>query len=422
MSGLPFELLLALRYLRPKRTLVSVITLISVLGVALGVAVLIIVISVMSGFDQQMRDTILGFNAHVHVFQPGSTLTNYSGLVGEISTNRDVKGVAPFVMGPVLMQTDRPNGQSMLWAPTMRGIDAKAEKTVSSVPNSMVDGEFDVSGRGILIGSVLAGKMDLRVGDRVNLMGPRDVKRVQASKDKEELRGVLPDEYEVRGIFDVGYNEYNAMVVFVSLENAQDMYDIGNSVHGLMIMLDDPFDASKVKAQLEDELGGRYEIKTWLEENSLLSAVLVEKNVMLYILFFIVIVAAFGITCTTITFVVMKTREIGMMKAIGASNRQVMWVFMGQSLIVSVFGIITGTTGGLLLLTYRNGFLRLMRSLTGMELFPADIYQFTQLPAKIIPGDIAIICGGSLLICLAAAAFPARYASKLNPVEALRYE
>ncbi|MGN6643080.1 MAG: ABC transporter permease [Verrucomicrobiota bacterium] len=422
MSGLPFELLLALRYLRPKRTFVSVITLISVLGVALGVAVLIIVISVMSGFDQQMRDTILGFNAHVHVFQPGSTLTNYSGLVGEISTNRDVKGVAPFVMGPVLMQTDRPNGQSMLWAPTMRGIDAKAEKTVSSVPNSMVDGEFDVSGRGILIGSVLAGKMDLRVGDRVNLMGPRDVKRVQASKDKEELRGVLPDEYEVRGIFDVGYNEYNAMVVFVSLENAQDMYDIGNSVHGLMIMLDDPFDASKVKAQLEDELGGRYEIKTWLEENSLLSAVLVEKNVMLYILFFIVIVAAFGITCTTITFVVMKTREIGMMKAIGASNRQVMWVFMGQSLIVSVFGIITGTTGGLLLLTYRNGFLRLMRSLTGMELFPADIYQFTQLPAKIIPGDIAIICGGSLLICLAAAAFPARYASKLNPVEALRYE
>lgn len=422
MSGLPFELLLALRYLRPKRTFVSVITLISVLGVALGVAVLIIVISVMSGFDQQMRDTILGFNAHVHVFQPGSTLTNYSGLVGEISTNRDVKGVAPFVMGPVLMQTDRPNGQSMLWAPTMRGIDAEAEKTVSSVPKSMVDGEFDVSGRGILIGSVLAGKMDLRVGDRVNLMGPRDVKRVQASKDKEELRGVLPDEYEVRGIFDVGYNEYNAMVVFVSLENAQDMYDIGNSVHGLMIMLNDPFDASKVKAQLEDELGGRYEVKTWLEENSLLSAVLVEKNVMLYILFFIVIVAAFGITCTTITFVVMKTREIGMMKAIGASNRQVMWVFMGQSLIVSVFGIITGTTGGLLLLTYRNGFLRLMRSLTGMELFPADIYQFTQLPAKIIPGDIAIICGGSLLICLAAAAFPARYASKLNPVEALRYE
>jgi lipoprotein-releasing system permease protein len=150
--------------------------------------------------------------------------------------------------------------------------------------------------------------------------------------------------------------------------------------------------------------------------------VLVEKNVMLYILFFIVIVAAFGITCTLITFIVMKTREIGLLKALGASDRQVMWVFMGQSLVVSFFGILAGTGLGLLAVTYRNGFLRVMRHFTGMELFPADIYGFTQLPALIVPGDIGIICGGSLLICLAAAAFPARYASKLNPVEALRYE
>jgi lipoprotein-releasing system permease protein len=154
----------------------------------------------------------------------------------------------------------------------------------------------------------------------------------------------------------------------------------------------------------------------------MLAAVMVEKNVMLYILFFIVLVAAFGITCTTITFIVMKTREIGMMKAIGATSRQVMWVFMGQSLIVSLWGILTGLALGLLGVNYRNEFLDLMRRLTGWQLFPVDIYQFSQLPAKIVPGDIAIICGGSLLICLAAAAFPARYASKLNPVEALRYE
>ena len=166
----------------------------------------------------------------------------------------------------------------------------------------------------------------------------------------------------------------------------------------------------------------RYRVTTWLEESPLLAAVLVEKNVMLYILFFIVIVAAFGITCTLITFIVMKTREIGMLKAIGASNRQVMQVFLGQSIVVSVLGILTGVCGGLLLLAYRNGFLEVMRRLTGMELFPVSIYNLPQLPAQTNPGDIAIICGGSLVICLLAAAFPAWHASRMNPVEALRYE
>jgi lipoprotein-releasing system permease protein len=150
--------------------------------------------------------------------------------------------------------------------------------------------------------------------------------------------------------------------------------------------------------------------------------VLVEKNVMLYILFFIVLVAAFGITCTLITFIVMKTREIGVLKALGASNRQVMWVFLAQSLAVSLLGVFTGLALGLVALTYRNEFLDFMRRFTGRELFPASLYNFTELPAKLVPADLLIICGGSLLICLLAAAFPARYASRMDPVEALRYE
>ena len=159
-----------------------------------------------------------------------------------------------------------------------------------------------------------------------------------------------------------------------------------------------------------------------MEDSPLMMAVLVEKNVMLYILFFIVIVAAFGITCTLITFIVMKTREIGLMKALGATNRQVMWVFLGQSLIVSVLGVLAGVGMGLAAIAYRNEFLNVMRQWTGFELFPASIYGFNRLPALVVPGDVLIICGGSLLICLAAAAFPARSASKLNPVEALRHE
>jgi lipoprotein-releasing system permease protein len=250
------------------------------------------------------------------------------------------------------------------------------------------------------------------------------LKKMRANRGKEGESAVLPEDYEIRGIFDVGYAEFDSSVVIASLEDAQALYDLedSDSVHGLMVALHDPYQAQRVAGELEQALGGAFKVTTWMEDSPVMMAVLVEKNVMLYILFFIVIVAAFGITCTLITFIVMKTREIGLMKALGASNGQVMWVFLGQSIIVSVLGVAAGLSLGLLALAYRNEFLSLMRRLTGIELFPAKIYNFSELPALIMPGDIAIICGGSLLICLLAAAFPARHASKLNPVEALRHE
>jgi lipoprotein-releasing system permease protein len=322
MSGLPFELLLALRYLRPKRTFVSVITLISVLGVALGVAVLIIVISVMSGFDQQMRDTILGFNAHLKITgYDGDILTNYPAVLRIVESNRNVKAVAPIVLGQVLLETQPSQGQSRVYAPWLRGVDPQMEAKVSTLPSSIVDGKFDVSGHGLLVGTVFARMMRLQVGDRVNIYSPSELKRMKDSRNKADQEAILPDEYEVRGIFDVGYFEYNSSVIAVSLENAQEMYELGDSVHGLMVMIQDPFNANEVKAELARALGFDFEVRTWLDESPLLTAVMVEKNVMLYILFFIVLVAAFGITCTTITFIVMKTREIGVMKAVGASNR-----------------------------------------------------------------------------------------------------
>jgi lipoprotein-releasing system permease protein len=343
-------------------------------------------------------------------------------VLGSVASNQNVIGVAPFVTGPVLLETEPESGQPVQAAPNIRGIDPEAERTVSSLASNIVEGSFDVSGNGILVGTVFAEKMGLRIGDRVNVFGLRDVKRFKETQAKGQAEAPLPDQYVVRGVFDVGYYEFNATVVVISLENAQDLYDLGDGVHGLMAKVREPFLADAARDQLKRTLDPSFEIRTWLEQSTLLAAVLVEKNVMLYIMFFIVIVAAFGITCTLITFIVMKTREIGVLKALGASNSQVMWVFMGQSLVVSILGIIVGLTGGLLLVQFRNPFLDLMRKATGMQLFPADIYGFTQLPAQIVPGDIAIICGGSLLICLLAAAFPARYASRLNPVEALRYE
>jgi lipoprotein-releasing system permease protein len=424
MSKLPFELLLALRYLRPKRTFVSIITLISIVGVALGVAVLIIVISVMSGFDHDLREKILGFNAHIMVFQSQRTMRDYARIAGIIASNKNVRSVSPVVMGKVLVETQgETNKQALVDAPILRGVDPQTEGSVSVLPQRVGEGKFDLSGRGVVIGCEFARNLRLQVGDRLSLYSPRDIERMRKSHGKEKEEAILPEDYEVRGIFDVGYYEFNNLFIITSLENAQDLYDLGDSVHGLEVMLNEPDQAAEVKQQLEQTLGDDFRASTWMEQNSaMLNAVLVEKNVMFYIMFFIVVVAAFGITCTLITFVVMKTSEIGLMKAVGASNKQVMSVFIVQSIIVSVFGVVSGLGLGLFGLYIRNDFLHLMNRLTGFELFPASIYGFSELPALIIPSDIVIICGGSLIICLLAAILPARHASKLKPVEALRYE
>ena len=422
MSRLPFELLLALRYLRPKRTFVSIITLISIFGVMLGVAVLIIVISVMNGFDKQMREKVLGFTAHLNIMQPDTSMKNYAEVMSIVRSNENVIGVAPYIVGPVLVRTEPESGQQLAGAPYIRGVDVDLETNVSILPTSIVDGKFDLSGHGVVIGSAFAEKMHLRVGDKISMYGQRQLQKFEKNKGKDVEAIGLPDEYVVTGIFDVGYYEYNISMVAVSLENAQDLYDIDDTVHGLFVKLADPLRAPEVAEQLELALGQDYEVRTWLQDSTTMQAVLVEKNVMLYIMFFIVLVAAFGITCTLITFIVLKTGDIGLMKALGATNQQVMWVFLSQSLIVSVLGVASGFGLGLLALAYRNQFLELMRHWTGMQLFPAEIYGFTDLPALVIGSDLWIICGGSLLICLAAAAFPARYASRLNPVEALRHE
>jgi lipoprotein-releasing system permease protein len=429
MSRLPFELLLALRYLRPKRTFVSIITLISVIGVALGVAVLIIVISVMSGFDHDLRSKILGFNAHLKVFAldktgRAKTMDNYEAVMKRVASNKNVRGIAPFVLGQVLLETQPSNKEpSLVGAPWIRGVDPDSESSVSVLPKSIINGEFDLSGRGLVVGSAFAQSLNLSVGDRVSIYSPDDLKKMKEQQGKSNAEAVLPDDYEVRGIFDVGYYDYNANVIVTSLENAQDLYDLDDTVHGLMVMLNDPYQAPEVRQQLEQTLGPDFNITTWMQENSqFLGAIIVEKNMMFFLLFFIVFVAAFGITCTLITFVMMKTHEIGLMKSIGASNKQVMFVFVIQSMVISFFGIATGVGLGLFAIWIRNDFLHLMNRLTGFELFPASIYGFSDLPAIVNLSDIAIICGGSLVICLFAAILPAHHASKMKPVEALRYE
>jgi lipoprotein-releasing system permease protein len=423
MSRLPFELSLALRYLRPKRTYVSIITLISIIGVILGVAVLIIVISVMSGFDRQLRERILGFSAHLKVYQAGHPMKNYTEAMKQIAKNPKVKGVAPFIIGPVLVETQPGIGEPQVMAPWMRGIDPALEKSVSNLPQSIVNGAFDVSGRGLLVGSELARSMDLEIGDTLAIYSPRNLQRMRSSQKEKKEEVYLPDDYVIRGIFDVGYYEYNASLIVCSLENAADLYDLDDCVHGLLVTLTDPFQADEVRRELKPIIGPQYTIRTWAEENAnILNALLVEKNVMFYILFFIMVVAAFGITSALITFVVQKTREIGMLMALGATSGQIMWLFLSQSIVVGIVGVCGGLGLGMLAISYRNEFLDFMNRMTGFELFPAAIYNFDRLPALIVPGDIAIICGGSLVICILAGLLPAWNAGRLKPVDALRHE
>ncbi len=423
MSRLPFELLLALRYLRPKRTFVSVITLISVLGVTLGVAVLIIVISVMSGFDRQLRERILGFNPHLKVFEREQTIKDFAAVSAVIASNHNVKAVAPYVLERVLVETEPPTGQSQVDAPYLRGIVPQLETNISVLPTSIVSGTFDVRNRGLLIGTEFAANMHLAVGDRVLIHSPEELKKLKESRGKEGEQVPLGDEYEIRGIFDVGYFEYNVSVIISSLEDAQDLYLLGDSVHGLLVMLKDPYRAPEVQRELGDALGPGFQVVTWMKENAnILSALVVEKNVMFYLLFFIMIVAALCILSAEITFVVQKTREIGMLKALGATDIQVGGLFLSQSGFVGVVGVAAGFGLGMLALGYRNEFLHFMNRLTGWELFPASIYGFSELPALIVPGDIMVICGSALFVCLLGGVIPTWRAARLKPVEALRYE
>ena len=423
MSRLPLELLLSLRYLRPRRTFVSVITLISVLGVALAVAVLIIVISVMTGFDKELRDKVLGFNTHLRISGREGTMKDYAGVMNVVKSNQHVRGVSPFVLGPVFVETQNDPKGSRFHVPWVRGVDPQTEGDVSVLPKSIIEGKFDVSGRGLLIGTEFATHMQINVGDKVAITSPRDVERMRKNRGKEKEVVVMPDDYEVRGIFDVGYFDYNASVVVTSLENAQEFYGLDDTVHGLFVMLRDPYQADEVRGELRHALGEEYRITTWIEENSnLFSSLVVEKNVMFIVLFFIMIVAALCMTSTLITFVVQKTREIGMLKALGTSRLQVMAIFLSQSVIVGIIGVVTGYGLGMLAVSYRNEFLHFLRRALGLELFPAAIYGFHELPALIDPRDIAIICGTALALCILSGVIPAWTASRLKPVEALRYE
>lgn len=425
----PFSLFLALRYLQPKRTFVSVITLISVLGVTLGITVLILVISVMTGFERELRTKVLGFDAHITVRNQFGVLTDWQPLLKQIRATPNIVAAAPFVQGPVIVEF-----QNQRITPEIRGIDpAQESKVIPEFKAHFIkDGAFDLSGDSAVIGIDMARDLRVNVGDKITVYSPGNISQMleaikSAEKNPEKLESlkslILPVELTVTGIFESGRYAYDSSCVLVPLHVGQELYGLmdDDALTGISVRTTEPNRVDPVKDAL-DQLGppGVYS-QSWIDNNhSLFEAIAMERNVMFFLLMFIVVVAAFGIMNTLITVTVQKTREIGIMKALGATTSQIVWVFLGQGMIVGFFGNLTGLALGMTLITYRNEFKDWLASRLGIEVFPASVYQFSKIPAEVIPRDVAIICISAFIVCALAALIPAFAASKLDPLKALR--
>ncbi len=428
MAKLPFSLFLALRYLKPKRTFLSIITLISVAGVTLGIMVLILVIAVMTGFDEELRQKVLGFDAHLFVTN-NEVIDDWREVADQIKALPDVVAVAPFVQGPVIVEF-----QNHRLAPKIRGIDPEEEEKVTKIGHYLegTDKTLDLDGDKVVLGSELALALGATVGDTVTVYSPGNISKIfdgidKAEKDPEALKNlrelVLPADLEVTGIFNSGRFAYDSEFLLVPLYVGQELYGLQGGVHGITVRTTDPYIAVKVQREVEAILPPSFRAATWIDLNKqLFDAIRLERNVMFFLLLFIVIVAAFGIMNTLITVTVQKTREIGIMKALGATTWQIVWVFLAQGMVVGFFGNIIGLLAGMTLITFRNEFKDWLARVLHIEIFPAQVYQFSEIPAKVVPHDVAIICLSAFVICSFAALIPAYFAARLEPVKALRFD
>jgi lipoprotein-releasing system permease protein len=428
---LPFSLFLALRYLKPKRTFLSIITLVSVLGVTVGVMVLILVISVMTGFDRELRQKVIDFDAHILVTSE-DIMTNWRDLTVKLRHTPGIVATAPYIQGPVIVEY-----QNRRLAPMIRGIDPRQEEEVIPLKKFVILGKLDLEGDSTVIGVELAQKLGVTVGNKVTVYSPGnlgsildklkelDQKKGEA-KDKaiDELREVvLPKELTVTGIFQTGQYLHDSEFLLVPIFIGQELYGLGDALHGITVKTVNPYDVDRVKASIESYLQPPEYAQTWIEMNKqYFDAVRLERTVMAFLLFFIVIVAAFGIMNTLITVTVQKRAEIGIMKALGATITQIMGVFLFQGIVVGVFGTLTGLGLGMTLIRFRNEFSQWLSRTLHIEIFPRSIYQFSEIPAQVVPRDVVEICIAAFLICALAALIPAYFAARVDPVKALRYE
>jgi len=425
---LPTDIFLALRYLRPKRTLISVITLLSIIGPALGVAVLIIVTSVMSGFDRDIRQRILSMQAHLQVYPAFYTREQSGPVISEpapVLAAMDRLGVkgAPIIEGPVLLQFE-----DQIQIKYGRGILPARERQVTGLAENL-RGRYEIREGEALIGQEMALEMGVDIGDELLIHSPRKLTRnIEWNEDgtvtvKESDEVYLPEEVRIAGIFAMGVYEYDSSMILLHLDQAADLFGLDwGSATSIHAATPDPFKLDGVTEALRRQLPG-FRVVTWQQANEQLFAALrVEKNLMLLVLFSIIVVAAFCIAGTLITVVIQKTREVAILKAVGMTAGLVARIFLLQGAIIGVLGTLLGLGLGLMVVHFRNQTAAMLAAIMGVEIFPKELYHLSQIPAMVKRDDVLLIAAVALVLCIAASMLPALYASCLSAARGLQDE
>lgn len=418
---MPFELLIGLRYLKAKRksTFISIITFISTAGVALGVMALIVVLAVMTGFERDLKEKILGTNAHLVVIRSGAPLDNYRPLMEQLKRLPGVQAATPFIYNQVMLSTGR-NVSGVV----LRGIEPATDREVTRLSRSLVQGSMDLlepqpgSGPepGVLIGRELSRHLNLALGDRVNVVSPTGT---------ITPLGLLPKlkAFRVVGIFNTGMFEYDSTLAYVSLGQAQKFFDLGDTVTGVQLKVANVYGTTELAQQINRQFGPELYARDWMQMNrNILFALKTEKVVMFIILTLIVLVAAFGIASTLFMVVMEKARDIAILKAMGARSTSIMKIFVLEGLIIGTVGTALGVLSGLLIAHNLEPLIDLVQKVTGKNFFSKDIYYLDHFPSQVVASDVLMISVTAVLISFVATLYPAWQASKMLPAEALRYE
>ncbi|MDA8125534.1 MAG: lipoprotein-releasing ABC transporter permease subunit [Deltaproteobacteria bacterium] len=426
---MPYELFTSLRYLRARRkqVFVSIITFISIAGIFLGVAALIIVIAVMNGFETDLRSKILGINSHVIVMEYGGGMQNHAAVMKEVAQVKGVVAATPFIYSQAMLKSG-----SSVTGIVLRGLSLEDGLKVINLGKiregslaGLKEGKRDLSGRrpdlaaatpGIVIGRELAKNLGVFLFDTVHIVSPTGIATPM---------GMVPrmKPFIVVGIFESGFYEYDSTLAYISLKTCQEFLNMGEGVTGLEIRVDDIYQADKIAKAIEKKLGYPYWGRNWMEMNkNLFSALRLEKRVMFIILSLIVLVAAFNIISALIMIVMEKNKDIAILKTMGATRVGIMKIFIFQGLVVGAIGTLTGTVAGLAVAFNLERISRFVEKLFGFKILPGDVYYLSELPSQVNFGDVGVIIAGTMLICFLSTIYPSWRASRLDPAEALRYD
>ncbi len=406
--------MMAWRYLRARKAegFVSVIAGFSFLGIMLGVATLIIVMSVMNGFRAELVSRILGLNGHLNVYSQSGTLQNYMSLVDRLESIKGVQSVRPMIEGQVLISV---NGGAH--GALVRAMSREDFATKPILSDSIKFGELtNFRDQQVAIGTALAESLGLNIGSKITLLAP---------KGKATPFGTIPRSrtYSIGLIFDVGMYEYNSGFIFMDLSSAQKFFKLTDAVNSIEVMAKSADIADDIKTELKLVVGDEAGIYDWRESNSsFLNALAVERNVMFLILTLIIIVAAFNIISSMIMLVKDKGKDIAILRTMGATQSNMLKIFTLTGASIGFGGTFVGAALGIAFAANIESIRQFLEGLTGTELFAAEIYFLSQLPAVIIWQDIFIVVGMALVLSIAATIYPSWRASRLDPVEALRYE